>query len=165
MSLRNRDTGFPESFCGSRNTSLPHPEANLSPDACITEEDVNPARALLRYRMSFMAQQELDSRSSTFSDRKLSGSFEEGTLSALGRLAINSLRTGELPRLDGLLSSKDPDSVESSDSSSRDPDSPLRNGKEFDHPKVDPRDSARDPREHRRRRSSRSSFMSRLMHR
>jgi hypothetical protein len=108
--------------------------------------------------MSFMAQQELDSRSSTFND-------QEGTLSTLGRLAMNSLRTGELPRLDGLLSSKDADSVESSDSSSRDPDSPLRNGKEFDHPKVDPRDPVRDPREHRRRRSSRSGFMSRLMHR
>ncbi|KAK4127581.1 hypothetical protein N657DRAFT_641588 [Parathielavia appendiculata] len=162
MSLRHRDTGFPESFCGSRNTTLPHPEANLSPDACITEEDVNPARALIRYRMSFMTQQS-GSRSSTFSDQTFNGSVEEGTLSALGRLAINSLRTGELPSLDGCLLSKDADIYESSDGmSSRDPESPLRNGKEFDQAKTLPRDAVRGRRGHRRHRSS---FMSRLIHR
>jgi hypothetical protein len=146
-----------------RNTSLPHPEANLSPGACITEEDVNPARALVRYRMSFMSQQELDSQSSTFHDRKLSGASEEGALSALGRVAINSLRASELPGLDALLSSKDADSCESSDGmSSRDPDSPLQQAKEFDHPKADPRDAVRrDPRDERRKRR----FMSRLVHR
>jgi len=162
MSLRERDTGFPEAFCGSRNTTLPHPEANLSPDACITEDDVNPARALLRYRMSFMAQMESNSRASTFDDRRSGGSPEEGALSAFGRLAINSLRAAELPRLDAFLSSKDGDGVESSDGmSSSDPDSPVHRGSEFNHPKADPRDAARDPRDGRRR----GSFMSRLMHR
>ncbi|KAK4151744.1 hypothetical protein C8A00DRAFT_45103 [Chaetomidium leptoderma] len=162
MSLRQRDTGFPEGFCGSRNTSLPHPEANLDPDACITENDVNPARALVRYRMSFMAQRELNSRSSTFDDQKPSGLFEEGALSAFGRLAINSIRATELPGLDAFRSSKDVDSAESSDGmSSRAPDSPLQHDGEFDHPKADPRDAARDPRERRRR----GSLMSRLMHR
>ncbi|KAK4104919.1 hypothetical protein N658DRAFT_493029 [Parathielavia hyrcaniae] len=156
MSLRDRDTGFPEAFCGSRNTTLPHPEANLSPDACITEEDVNPERALLRYRMSFMTQQASASRSSTFSDQTSNASMEEGTLSALGRLAIDSLRAGELPSLDGFLSSKDADGAESSDGmSSRDPDSPLQNCEEFDRAKSPSRG-------HRR---YRSSFMSRLMHR
>lgn len=161
ISLRGRDTGFPDAFCGSRNTSLPHPEANLNPDACITEDDVNPARALLRYRMSFMAQQEANSRASTFDDRR-SDSPEEGTLSAFGRLAINSIRAAEIPGLDAFLPSKDGDGVESSDGlSSRDPDSPVHRGAAFEAPKVDPRDAVRDPRNGRRR----SSFINRLMHR
>lgn len=160
MSLRHRDTGFPESFCGSRNTTLPHPEANISPDACITEEDVSPARAMMRYRMSFMAQQEGDNRSSTL--LRLGLSSEEGALSAFSRLAMNSLRAAELPGLDSFLSSKDGDSVRSSDGmSSSDPDSPLHRGKEFDSPKVDPRATVQDPREGRRR----GSFMRRLVHR
>lgn len=143
-----------------RNTTLPHPEAKVSPDACITEEDVNPARALLRYRMSFMSQQESDSRSSTLQSLGLSSG--EGTFSAIGRMAINSIRAAELPGLDALLN-KDGDSSESSDGSSRDPDSPLHSGAEFGLPKADPRDAVRDPRERRRRRGS--SFMRRLVHR
>ncbi|KAK4043084.1 hypothetical protein C8A01DRAFT_44007 [Parachaetomium inaequale] len=166
MSFRERDTGFPESFCGSRNTTRPHPEANLNPGACITEDDVNPARALIRHRMTFMAQQESHSRASTLDDR--GDADEEGALSAFGRLAINSIRAAELRGLDAFLpSSRDGDSAESTDGmSSSDPDSPVHRGKEFDHhhhPKVDPRDAARDPRDGRRRR--RGSFISRLMHR
>ncbi len=178
-SLRDWDTGFPESFCGSklanpsggwlvwwlthgvgRNTSLPHPEAKLGPNACLTEEDVNPARALMRYRMSFEAQRGLNSRSSTMHDRKLSGSSEDGALQAFSRLALNSLRAAE-SSLDAFLS-KDDDSIKSSDgTSSRDPDSPLQHGKEFDAPIVDPRDAVRDPRDGRRR----GGLMSRLVHR
>ncbi|KAL2177934.1 uncharacterized protein P884DRAFT_258752 [Thermothelomyces heterothallicus CBS 202.75] len=163
MSLRHRDTGFPESFCGSRNTTLPHPEAVLGPDACITEDDVNPARALLRCRMSYMAQLQSDSRASTFGDGRSGGLSEEGTLSALGRLAINSLRTAELPRLDALLPSRDGDGVESSDGmSSSDPDSPVHRGREFGgHPKIDAREPVGNSRHKRRG----SSFISRLMHR
>ena len=116
--------------------------------------------------MSFMAQQESsnNSRASTLNDTP-----EEGALSAFGRLAINSLRAAELPRLDAFLpGSRDggDSAAESSDGmSSSDPDSPVHRGQEFDHPhhsKVDPRDAARDPRDGRRRRGS---FMSRLMHR
>ncbi len=110
--------------------------------------------------MSFMAQQELDSRSSTFSD--LSSPSDEGVLSAFGRLAINSLRAAELPRLDAFLSSKDGESLESSDGmSSGDPGSPPPQEKHFDDRKVDPRDAGRDPRDERRK----SRFMHRLMHR
>ncbi|KEZ38657.1 hypothetical protein SAPIO_CDS10669 [Scedosporium apiospermum] len=50
-----RDTGFPEPFCGSRNTTLPHPEANLSPDATLEASDIDPSRALTRTRRSFLA--------------------------------------------------------------------------------------------------------------
>jgi hypothetical protein len=110
--------------------------------------------------MSFMAQQELDSRSSTFSD--MGSPADEGVLSAFGRLAINSLRAAELPRLDAFLSGKDGESLGSSDGmSSGDPGSPPPQAKHFDHGKVDPRDAGRDPRDERRK----SRFMHRLMHR
>ncbi|KAK3308106.1 uncharacterized protein B0T15DRAFT_508615 [Chaetomium strumarium] len=161
MSFRNRDTGFPEPFCGCRNTSLPHPEANLSPDACITEEDVNPARALIRYRMTFKARQGFRDGSPNRRDRRPSYSSEEGTFAALGRFAINSLRTAEIPGFDAFLSSsKDEESIiESSDGmSSKSPDSPLQPGKEYGQA-FDPRDATRDRRRGRRR----GSFISRLV--
>lgn len=51
----SRDTGFPEPFNGDRNTTLPHPEANLSPDACITADDISVAKVLHRSRRSFLS--------------------------------------------------------------------------------------------------------------
>lgn len=36
---QNRDTGFPEPFNGDRNTTLPYPGADLSPNARITMDD------------------------------------------------------------------------------------------------------------------------------
>ena len=108
--------------------------------------------------MSFMSQQESDSRSSTLQSLVLSSG--EGTFSAIGRMAINSIRAAELPGLDALLN-KDGDSSESSDGSSRDPDSPLHRGAEFGLPKADPRDAVRDPRKGRHR----GSFMRRLVRR
>lgn len=50
----SRDTGFPEPFNGDRNTTLPHPDADLSPNACLTQEDIDPDRALARTRRSFL---------------------------------------------------------------------------------------------------------------
>ncbi len=116
--------------------------------------------------MSFMAaQQEHNRRASASHDRKPSDSSEEGTLAAFGRIALNSLRAGELPHLDAFLSSKDDDddeSMKSSDGmSSRDFDSPPQHGKEFDSPRADPRDAGRDPRDGRRK----VRFMGRLVHR
>lgn len=74
---RTRDTGFPESFCGSkyrrllsyyvwlgfciltqsldRNTTLPHPDADTSPNACISQDDISISRVLSRQRRSFLA--------------------------------------------------------------------------------------------------------------
>ncbi|KAF7543025.1 hypothetical protein G7Z17_g11082 [Cylindrodendrum hubeiense] len=49
-----RDTGFPEPFNNVRNTTLPHPDADLSPGACISQDDISPERALSRSRRSFM---------------------------------------------------------------------------------------------------------------
>lgn len=70
----NRDTGFPEPFCGSkspstrcprcrpatnlvplgRNTTLPHPDADLSPDACISDDNIAAHRVLSLHRPSFL---------------------------------------------------------------------------------------------------------------
>ncbi|KAF4447619.1 hypothetical protein F53441_8876 [Fusarium austroafricanum] len=49
-----RDTGFPEPFNNIRNTTLPHPDADLSPNACLTQEDIDPERAFIRTRRSFL---------------------------------------------------------------------------------------------------------------
>ncbi|KAI2638862.1 hypothetical protein GGS26DRAFT_360531 [Hypomontagnella submonticulosa] len=51
---RNYDTGFPEAFA-EYTTSLRHPEANVSPGACISAEDIDPAKTLQRTRRSFLA--------------------------------------------------------------------------------------------------------------
>ncbi|KAH6626941.1 hypothetical protein B0J18DRAFT_409184 [Chaetomium sp. MPI-SDFR-AT-0129] len=154
-SFRERNTGFPDAFCGTRNTSRPHPEANFGPDACLTEDDINPARALHRYRESFMARQAA-SRASTIEENSPNPP-EESTFATIRQMAINSI-----------MPSRDGDSEESSDGlSSQDPESPRHRGTEFDRPptaKVDPRESeAQDPRKGRRRR--RSSFLGRFMHR
>lgn len=49
-----RDTGFPEPFDEGRNTTLPHPDADLSPNATISHDDVAVDRALKRHRLSFL---------------------------------------------------------------------------------------------------------------
>ncbi|KAL1875922.1 hypothetical protein VTK73DRAFT_9706 [Phialemonium thermophilum] len=51
---RRRDTGFPEPFCGNRNTTLPHPDAIVAPDASITADDIAVQRVLSRQRRSFL---------------------------------------------------------------------------------------------------------------
>ncbi|KAH6655490.1 hypothetical protein BKA67DRAFT_657425 [Truncatella angustata] len=50
-SSRDYDTGFPEM---PRTTNWRHPEANTSPDACISAEDVDVAKAAHRHRRSFL---------------------------------------------------------------------------------------------------------------
>ncbi|OIW29018.1 hypothetical protein CONLIGDRAFT_715443 [Coniochaeta ligniaria NRRL 30616] len=52
---RSRDTGFPSSFDGQRNTTLPHPDADLSPNASISADDIAIGRVLSRQRRSFLA--------------------------------------------------------------------------------------------------------------
>ncbi|OBT69303.1 hypothetical protein VE03_01946 [Pseudogymnoascus sp. 23342-1-I1] len=47
-----RYTGFPEPLSLHRNTTLPHPDANLSPDACIESFDLPLARSSSRLRFS-----------------------------------------------------------------------------------------------------------------
>ncbi|OTA05964.1 hypothetical protein A9Z42_0067030 [Trichoderma parareesei] len=51
----SRDTGFPEPFDQFSNTTLPHPDADLSPNACITHDDLIGDYALKRKRMSFLS--------------------------------------------------------------------------------------------------------------
>ncbi|KAL7928451.1 hypothetical protein V8C35DRAFT_318162 [Trichoderma chlorosporum] len=50
----NRDTGFPEPFDQLSNTTLPHPDADLSPNACISHDDLAGEYALKRKRLSFL---------------------------------------------------------------------------------------------------------------
>lgn len=50
-SSRDYDTGFPHL---PRTTTWRHPEANTAPDACISAEDVDPAKALHRHHLSFL---------------------------------------------------------------------------------------------------------------
>ncbi|KAK0670473.1 hypothetical protein QBC41DRAFT_221644 [Cercophora samala] len=159
MSARTRDTGFPDTFCGNRNTTLPHPDAKIGPDACITEDDVNVGRALIRHRMTFQVQTERPyGRSLSLYDRKVSGSSDEGALTTLGRMALGSIRpTAEQPAVIR-PASRDGHSVTSSDGTGSPPDSPTRQAKQ------DPRDSAKDPRDGRRHRR-RSSLINRLLHR
>lgn len=52
---RSRDTGFPTPFCGTRNTTLPHPDADLSPNASISADDIAVNKVLSRQRRSFLA--------------------------------------------------------------------------------------------------------------
>ncbi|KAL1864868.1 hypothetical protein Daus18300_007435 [Diaporthe australafricana] len=51
----SRQTGFPEPFCGSRNTTLPHPDADTSPNASISQDDIAISRVESRQRRSFRA--------------------------------------------------------------------------------------------------------------
>ncbi|TQV99367.1 hypothetical protein V2A60_004846 [Cordyceps javanica] len=49
-----RDTGFPEPFALVRNTTLPHPDADLSPNACIGQDDVHADLVMRRSTLSFL---------------------------------------------------------------------------------------------------------------
>ncbi|KAG5975387.1 hypothetical protein E4U55_007731 [Claviceps digitariae] len=49
-----RDTGFPEPFDKARNTTLPHPDADLSPNATLSSDDVSTERTMKRDRLSFL---------------------------------------------------------------------------------------------------------------
>lgn len=53
-SYRERDTGFPEPLDGVRNTTLPHPDADLSPNATISQDDISAERNIRRTRRSFL---------------------------------------------------------------------------------------------------------------
>ncbi|KYK60981.1 hypothetical protein DCS_02121 [Drechmeria coniospora] len=54
-----RDTGFPEPFGEGmsgfgRHTTLPHPDADLSPNATISHDDIAVDRVLKRHRLAFL---------------------------------------------------------------------------------------------------------------
>jgi hypothetical protein len=52
VNSRNRDTGFPEPLSNDRNTTLPHPDADTSPNATMEAPDLNLVRT--RSRRSFL---------------------------------------------------------------------------------------------------------------
>ncbi|KAG5933612.1 hypothetical protein E4U53_000934 [Claviceps sorghi] len=49
-----RDTGFPEPLDKDRNTTLPHPDADLSPSASLSSDDVSTPRTMKRDRLAFL---------------------------------------------------------------------------------------------------------------
>jgi len=51
---RSHDTGFPEPFNEDYNTTLPHPEANLSPNAVISSDSLSAPHLLERRRTSIL---------------------------------------------------------------------------------------------------------------
>ncbi|KAJ4145183.1 hypothetical protein LMH87_004039 [Akanthomyces muscarius] len=54
MARQPRDTGFPEPFGSVRNTTRPHPDADLSPNACIGQDDVHADLVMKRSHRSFL---------------------------------------------------------------------------------------------------------------
>ncbi|KAI2605764.1 uncharacterized protein GGS25DRAFT_355806 [Hypoxylon fragiforme] len=58
---RNYDTGFPDAFA-EYTTSLRHPDADVSPNACIAAEDIDPSKSLHRARRSFLARHSLSNK-------------------------------------------------------------------------------------------------------
>ncbi|EHK41316.1 uncharacterized protein TrAtP1_004768 [Trichoderma atroviride] len=59
----SRDTGFPEPFDKWSNTTLPHPDADLSPNACISHDELAGDHALKRKRLSFLHRRHKHKRS------------------------------------------------------------------------------------------------------
>ncbi|KAK4451904.1 hypothetical protein QBC34DRAFT_377877 [Podospora aff. communis PSN243] len=164
LSLRERDTGFPEYF-HDRTTSLPHPDANLSPDACLTEDDINISRAEIRHRMSILVGRDrsraLTAGSIPNSPQEAEELFcnspvlmnETSNLSTIGRLAFTSLHGAELTKQlgsDEPRSSKDGHSFASTTGSSGE-NSPTHSHSPTDLP--------------RRRESRRSRFFKKLTRR
>lgn len=116
---KGRDTGFPDHFCGGtyahthkqcrpangpltrladRNTTLPHPEADLSGHACITSEDDPLARVYSRQRKQHLLHRYSHKRtvksgilspSGMFSDRSpFSGTASIASSTEIAKVAI-----------------------------------------------------------------------------
>ncbi|KAK2068310.1 hypothetical protein P8C59_002953 [Phyllachora maydis] len=95
---KGRDTGFPDHFCGDRNTTLPHPEADLSGHACITSEDDPLARVYSRQRKQHLLHRYSHKRtvksgilspSGMFSDRSpFSGTASIASSTEIAKVAI-----------------------------------------------------------------------------
>ncbi|KAK0652286.1 hypothetical protein B0T16DRAFT_387575 [Cercophora newfieldiana] len=104
-----RDTGFPE-YYNRRTTSLPHPDANTSPNACLTEDDINFSRAEVRHRMSLLVGRDRSRALTTSALPTNAAEAEElfcaspvlmnetSNLSTIGRLAFTSLHGAELTK-------------------------------------------------------------------
>lgn len=125
-----RDTGFPEPFCGVRNTTLPHPEANLSPDASLEADDIDPSRTLNRTRRSFLAKKNKYRKTTLahgkivpapYADSALSHESDAEASAGLEEMRVVMLPDGRISK-DGDLSF---DSIEHDDSDSHKKKKPL----------------------------------------
>ncbi|CAI4215113.1 unnamed protein product [Parascedosporium putredinis] len=106
-----RDTGFPEPFCGDRNTTLPHPEANLSPDATLEAGDIDASRTLHRTKRSFLAKKQKHRNAlaygkivpTAYDDHALSHDSDLDTTGGLEEMHVVMLPDGRISK-DGNLS-------------------------------------------------------------
>lgn len=120
-SSRDYDTGFPEPFCGNGNTTLRHPDANTSPDACISSDDIAVDRLYIRSHRSFLHK----NKRTTLSHGKLTtaelqaynelASIVEIPSRAEGSSSAGSLRTNSRLSKDGGESLNRPSSSAHSD--------------------------------------------------
>ncbi|PTB64227.1 hypothetical protein BBK36DRAFT_1124712 [Trichoderma citrinoviride] len=91
----SRDTGFPEPFDQFSNTTLPHPDADLSPNACITHDDLVGDYALKRKRMSFLSRNK-NRRTLTHGSLGAQSGLVNSVMSlSLSRSSSSSLQVGE----------------------------------------------------------------------
>ncbi|KAL5322191.1 hypothetical protein ACEPPN_010161 [Leptodophora sp. 'Broadleaf-Isolate-01'] len=64
-----KDTGFPEPLSEDRNTTLPHPEADTSPNATIEAPDIDMTRT--HSRRSFLSRHSSHQKNSSFHPKDL----------------------------------------------------------------------------------------------
>lgn len=122
---RSRDTGFPDNFCGIGNTSLPHPDAKIGADACITSDDIDVHKTLNRHRRSFLIKHKRALSYGTIlpsADRMYSDLAVHPEMDGLDEIALSNSRsskdgTDSLGRTEG--------SVAGGDSRSSSPISPV----------------------------------------
>lgn len=55
LTILTKSVSFALTYSPDRNTTLPHPDADTSPNACISQDDISVTRVLSRQRRSFLA--------------------------------------------------------------------------------------------------------------
>ncbi|KAF4124260.1 hypothetical protein GMORB2_5976 [Geosmithia morbida] len=89
--LRDHDTGFPETLGGCLTTNLPHPDADLSPNACITCDTIGSEQADIRRQQSMLS--------------KHRRTVSQGSTNTQTSAASQQLVHGVLPLISGMIPS------------------------------------------------------------
>jgi hypothetical protein len=127
---RSRDTGFPEPFDNDRNTTLPHPEADLSPNACISQDDI-AVDAVVKHRRRPFANKHRRTVSHGYISPTAEAIQSTMALSMLDTSAVNysnynpSERTNDRPNTPSTWSVRlSKDALDSANGSNPDKDTP-----------------------------------------
>jgi len=99
INVLNKNTGFPEPLSPDRNTTLPHPDADTSPNASIEAPDVDLTRT--HSRRSFLHSRHQSKNSFGKIDLKQSGFYDNIQYADGSREGANTMA------LDGNTSKKD----------------------------------------------------------